>query len=170
MTMNPPPPIPHEYGRTTDSAKEVATAASTALPPLRRISAPASEAVAGPAATAAVRKPLATSSGLAPPADTTSSAPPITHTAIDLTDMHPISAARTAGGQATPSDGLMDPPTWYTYAGVNIHFNGGRHDTDHPVHRGGLNLWRDVLRRDGDACACRRVRSRCRAGAAGRKT
>ncbi len=42
--MNPPPPIPHEYGRTTDSVKLVATAASTALPPSRSISAPASDA------------------------------------------------------------------------------------------------------------------------------
>src|SRR5262249_10305456 len=32
-TMNPPPPIPHDCGRATPSAKTVAAAASIALPP-----------------------------------------------------------------------------------------------------------------------------------------
>src|SRR5215211_7934563 len=31
--MNPPPPMPHEYGSVTPRAAAVATAASTALPP-----------------------------------------------------------------------------------------------------------------------------------------
>ena len=31
--MNPPPPIPHDCGRATPSAKTVAAAASIALPP-----------------------------------------------------------------------------------------------------------------------------------------
>ena len=38
MTMKPPPPMPHENGSTTPSTPAAATAASTALPPLRRIS------------------------------------------------------------------------------------------------------------------------------------
>jgi hypothetical protein len=50
--MNPPPPSPHDSGRTTESVNEVATAASTAFPPRRRISAPASEAITWSAATA----------------------------------------------------------------------------------------------------------------------
>src|SRR3954453_18032713 len=36
--MNPPPPMPHEYGSTTPSTLEGAIAASTALPPRRRTS------------------------------------------------------------------------------------------------------------------------------------
>ena len=50
--MNPPPPIPHDCGRTTESAKLVATAASTAFPPALRISSPARDAAAWSAATA----------------------------------------------------------------------------------------------------------------------
>src|SRR5262245_28376457 len=42
--MKPPPPMFPAAGCTTASAKPVATAASTALPPRRRISAPAWEA------------------------------------------------------------------------------------------------------------------------------
>jgi hypothetical protein len=38
MTMNPPPPMPHEKGSTTPRTPAAATAASTALPPLRRVS------------------------------------------------------------------------------------------------------------------------------------
>src|SRR5687768_16090292 len=54
MTMNPPPPMPQAYGRTTERAKEVATAASTALPLCRwRISAPAADAAGCAEATAA---------------------------------------------------------------------------------------------------------------------
>src|SRR5437762_11480485 len=41
--MNPPPPMLPAAGSTTASAKAVATAASTALPPRFRISTPASE-------------------------------------------------------------------------------------------------------------------------------
>ena len=52
-TRNPPPPSPQEYGRTTDRLRLVATAASTAFPPARRISAPASAAAGWSAATAA---------------------------------------------------------------------------------------------------------------------
>ena len=51
--MKPPPPMPQEYERTTDRAKEVATAASTAFPPALRISAPACDANGWSAATAA---------------------------------------------------------------------------------------------------------------------
>src|SRR5437762_12431615 len=40
--MFPPPPIPVMAGLTTPSAKAVATAASIAFPPARRISAPIS--------------------------------------------------------------------------------------------------------------------------------
>ncbi len=43
-SRNPPPPRLPATGWTTASAKPVATAASTALPPARRISRPASEA------------------------------------------------------------------------------------------------------------------------------
>jgi hypothetical protein len=38
MTMNPPPPIPHENGSVTPSTAAAATAASTAFPPFRRTS------------------------------------------------------------------------------------------------------------------------------------
>ncbi|GHH33999.1 hypothetical protein GCM10018775_05990 [Streptomyces umbrinus] len=44
--------MPDEYGSVTPSAAAVATAASTALPPLRRISIPAAEASASTLATA----------------------------------------------------------------------------------------------------------------------
>ncbi len=37
MTMKPPPPMPEAFGSRTPSAKPVATAASTALPPIFRI-------------------------------------------------------------------------------------------------------------------------------------
>src|SRR5215210_5404880 len=40
-TMKPPPPIPHEKGSVTPSTAAEATAASTALPPRRRMSIPA---------------------------------------------------------------------------------------------------------------------------------
>ena len=39
--MNPPPPIPHENGSVTPSTAAAATAASTALPPRRKMSIPA---------------------------------------------------------------------------------------------------------------------------------
>src|SRR5690349_7402974 len=42
--MNPPPPMLPALGCVTASANAVATAASTALPPLARIPAPASQA------------------------------------------------------------------------------------------------------------------------------
>src|ERR687896_304892 len=38
MTMNPPPPMPQENGSTTPSTPAAATAASTGLPPCRRVS------------------------------------------------------------------------------------------------------------------------------------
>src|SRR4051812_25844235 len=38
--MNPPPPMPHDCGRATLSAKTVVAAASTALPPTSRIPRP----------------------------------------------------------------------------------------------------------------------------------
>ena len=41
MTINPPPPSPQLAGLTTESANEVATAASTAFPPCFRMLAPA---------------------------------------------------------------------------------------------------------------------------------
>src|SRR4051812_29944106 len=44
MSMNPPPPMLPASGKVTARAKAVATAASTALPPLWRISAPTREA------------------------------------------------------------------------------------------------------------------------------
>ena len=37
MTMNPPPPMPHENGSVTPSTPAAATAASTALPPRRSV-------------------------------------------------------------------------------------------------------------------------------------
>jgi hypothetical protein len=37
MTMKPPPPMPHENGSVTPSTPAAATAASTALPPSRRV-------------------------------------------------------------------------------------------------------------------------------------
>ena len=48
---NPPPPIPVDCGRSTLMANEAATAASTALPPRRSMSAPASLAAGLAAAT-----------------------------------------------------------------------------------------------------------------------
>ena len=42
MTMKPPPPMPHEYGSVTPRTAAAATAASTALPPLRSVSIAAS--------------------------------------------------------------------------------------------------------------------------------
>jgi hypothetical protein len=44
MSIKPPPPMFPACGRTTARAKPTATAASTALPPSRRISTPASVA------------------------------------------------------------------------------------------------------------------------------
>ncbi len=38
MTMNPPPPMPHENGSVTPSTPAAATAASTAFPPRRSVS------------------------------------------------------------------------------------------------------------------------------------
>ena len=38
ITMNPPPPMPHEYGSVTPSTPAAATAASMALPPWRSVS------------------------------------------------------------------------------------------------------------------------------------
>ena len=52
MTMNPPPPMPQEYGRTTESVKDAATAASMALPPSLSMRAPASDATGWSHATA----------------------------------------------------------------------------------------------------------------------
>ena len=40
--MKPPPPMPHEYGSVTPRTAAAATAASTALPPLRSVSIAAS--------------------------------------------------------------------------------------------------------------------------------
>ena len=51
-TKYPPPPIPALYGSVTPSAAAVATAASAALPPLRRTSSPAALASASTEATA----------------------------------------------------------------------------------------------------------------------
>src|SRR5256885_14128406 len=48
----PPPPFPLDCGSTTESANAVAPAASTALPPWRRMAAPASLARGCPVATA----------------------------------------------------------------------------------------------------------------------
>src|SRR3954471_9213132 len=45
MTMKPPPPMFPALGCVTASAKAVATAASTALPPFLRMAAPTSEAI-----------------------------------------------------------------------------------------------------------------------------
>ena len=44
ITMNPPPPMLPATGKTTARANPVATAASTAFPPARSTSMPASEA------------------------------------------------------------------------------------------------------------------------------
>src|SRR5919198_2170344 len=52
MTMNPPPPIPATYGSVTPRVAATATAASTAFPPLRRISMPTRVASASTLATA----------------------------------------------------------------------------------------------------------------------
>src|SRR5215207_11155758 len=49
--MYPPPPIPFIQGSTTPAVKAVVTAASTAFPPRRRISAPAAAACGVLAAT-----------------------------------------------------------------------------------------------------------------------
>ncbi|MEE9221844.1 MAG: hypothetical protein V3V40_00090 [Nitrosomonadaceae bacterium] len=49
--MKPPPPIPEDCGSTTLSAKATAAAASTALPPSRRILAPTSAAIGSLVAT-----------------------------------------------------------------------------------------------------------------------
>ena len=58
MSMKPPPPIPHDVGLTTPAASDVATAASTALPPCCRMRIPASDANRCSAATIPSR-PLA---------------------------------------------------------------------------------------------------------------
>src|SRR5690606_41519498 len=50
--MNPPPPMPHEYGSVTPSTAAAATAASTALPPLRSTDRPARVASRSTVATA----------------------------------------------------------------------------------------------------------------------
>src|SRR5438552_3078973 len=55
--MNPPPPMPENSGSTTLSANRTAAAASMALPPLRRILAPASAASGCDTATTPPRKP-----------------------------------------------------------------------------------------------------------------
>src|SRR5258708_32850749 len=52
--MNEPPPTPELCGSTRPNIACTATAASMALPPLRRISAPASTAIGLAATTAAV--------------------------------------------------------------------------------------------------------------------
>jgi len=44
IIMKPPPPRPEAIGSTTPSARETATAASTAFPPSARTSRPASAA------------------------------------------------------------------------------------------------------------------------------
>jgi hypothetical protein len=54
-SMNPPPPKFPAVGYVTARAKAVATAASTALPPWVRISAPTCEAIAESVTTAASR-------------------------------------------------------------------------------------------------------------------
>ena len=53
MSMKPPPPMLPASGSTTAIANPVATAASTALPPCRRMSRPTSLAIELPAATTA---------------------------------------------------------------------------------------------------------------------
>src|SRR3954469_21539244 len=55
--MNPPPPMPHDCGRATLSAKTVATAASTALPPASRIPRP-TRAAAGDSVAMTPRVPV----------------------------------------------------------------------------------------------------------------
>src|SRR5437667_6463527 len=55
--MNPPPPMPENSGSTTLSANWMAAAASTALPPLRSILAPASAASGCDTATTPPRNP-----------------------------------------------------------------------------------------------------------------
>src|SRR5688500_9276850 len=54
--MNPPPPMLPAVGCVTASANPVATAASTALPPRRRMSAPTSEAIDDVETTSPVRE------------------------------------------------------------------------------------------------------------------
>src|SRR4051794_39077556 len=49
--MNPPPPIPHDCGRATLSAKTIEAAASTALPPLSSTARPIWEATGDSLAT-----------------------------------------------------------------------------------------------------------------------
>ena len=49
--MNPPPPIPHDCGRATPSAKTVAAAASIALPPRASTARPARAAAGDSVAT-----------------------------------------------------------------------------------------------------------------------
>ena len=62
MTMNPPPPIPHDSGSTTPSTAAAVTAASTALPPRR--SAPIAACVATLSTVAAAPPvPVAVASG-----------------------------------------------------------------------------------------------------------
>ena len=58
ITMNPPPPMPQEYGSVTPSTPAAATAASTALPPSRR-------------AWIAARVPSMSTDAAAPPLPTT---------------------------------------------------------------------------------------------------
>jgi len=55
MTINPPPPKPEANGSAAFKAKEAAIAASTALPPWRNMSRPASAARGLAATTRAVR-------------------------------------------------------------------------------------------------------------------
>src|SRR3954453_15926021 len=55
--MNPPPPMPHDCGRATLSAKTVAAAASTALPPASRIPRP-TRAAAGDSVAMTPRVPV----------------------------------------------------------------------------------------------------------------
>src|SRR3954452_3042958 len=55
--MNPPPPMPHDCGRATLSAKKVAAEASTALPPASRIPRP-TRAAAGDSVAMTPRVPV----------------------------------------------------------------------------------------------------------------
>src|SRR3954454_1942597 len=59
--MNPPPPIPHEYGSTTPSTAAAATAASMALPP-RRMTSIAARVATG--STVAAAPPVPTAVGV----------------------------------------------------------------------------------------------------------
>src|SRR4051794_2308705 len=108
MTMLPPPPIPVMAGLTTASANPVATAASIALPPARRISAPTS-AESGCLAetipvspTASVFSIVQVERLMAPPPSPANV--PSRHDAADGTGRRNAGRRRGAGGLARPAD------------------------------------------------------------------